>query len=123
MDDDARARRTARQIIEGLIKPEIARAGAKSGTVRLTTYVDAESFTMLGRRAGAESWSLHCAVNSYLVAGFADLGLRAEFIVVSSTEYRRWLRGRPDSEALRERYAVITEQGLPAYTSEFRTLH
>jgi hypothetical protein len=122
MDIEKRAQTIAREIIERLLQEEGPQIGEVQA-VRVRTYADAETYAMLAPHPKKESWPLHRAINRHLAAGLAEHGVPVEFIVLEGGDYRRWLRGRPDTTSARHHYAEIMEHALPTFTSEPRTLH
>jgi hypothetical protein len=122
MDIEKKAAGIAREIIEQLFKEEGSDAG-EVRAVRVRTYADAESYALLAPPEAKESWALHAAINRHLASGCAAHGVPVEFVVLDGAQYRRWLRGRPDDGASRQRYNEIMAQALPSFTSEPRTLH
>lgn len=121
MDIDDKARSIAREIIEHLLASESAQAEDLEA-VRVRTYADEEAYVMLGPKQAQETWPLHVAINQHLARGFERHGLMVEFVVLSGSGYRQWLRGRSDTADTRRRYSEIMEYAFPTFTSEPRTL-
>lgn len=122
MDIEAKAQAIAHEIIDQLLNKE-SRGPDDVQAVRVRTYADAETYALLAPQQGQETWALHTAINRHLASGFARHGLPVEFVILDGADYRRWLRGRPDTALTRHRYAEIMEHALPTFTSERRTLH
>lgn len=121
MDIDEKARSIAQEIIQHLLSSDVGQ-DEDLEAIRVRTYADEEAYAMLGPAEGGETWPLHTAINRYLATGFKEHGLLVEFVVLSGHGYRRWLRGRSDTSAMRRRYGEIMEQAFPTFTSEPRTL-
>ena len=121
MDTEEKAQSIARRIVGELLME--ADEGRDLEAVRVRTYSDAEAYALLDPQGEQETWSLHQAINRHLAAGFEEYGIVVEFVVLSTQEYRRWLRDRSDSPGMRDRYSEIMENALPVFTSEPRTLH
>ncbi len=121
MNIDDKARSIAQQIIQHLLDDDTGEISDVEA-VRVRTYADAEAYALLGPKNDQEGWPLHIAINRHLATGFERHGLLVEFVVLSSSAYVEWLRGRPDSSVLRQRYSDIMEQAFPTFTSEPRVL-
>lgn len=121
MDIDDKARSIAQEIIEYLLAGDAVQTD-NMGAVRVRTYADEEAYAMLGPKQAQETWPLHLAINRHLARGFERHGLLVEFVVLSGSSYRQWLRGRADTADMRHRYGEIMEQAFPTFTSEPRTL-